>query len=767
LAGHAIRRGKPSNEAMDPLGAVRAAMLSGFDVVAYHVPGTGVAEAVHHAANVAGRLAEVRYVHLCRSDPMQRIVPGAMRLAGVDVPDPSPIWFLPVLDLRSPRLGGLVLVVIGSNTDGHDRTFRNAVEAVRRDALAEGRRMPLVVRPPPTPMDTREWVGMGRNPSTPGIRAFLCRSEIPPAADDEAWSVREAELRSRLVPSHAGACRYLRDGNRMVVAYGLVSGGEPANATLAFEVGPDGWMSGLTFGGVGHDPGKHEAIVRAMWEAGPASSHKGGMFVDLDDGVAQGLPVKRFLRIALLRGDEEALALAAAHADLRSATAVSHLEDGQSILRAAEGRPRRHDFVRTWGALSSALMDPAFAEAVDAGERTLPLMAARLGVSPAVARRMQGRLRMPYHSEAVTAALRVRDLLRNRGEEPARSGGAWIAPAKPGPAAALFAEIGHDNLPALGDAGEWDALCDCAELMQAPFASWFDAVDKPRIAAGLLLRLSARDWAGRRSLADARGRAAIVDIGDYFTGVSTWIHGVLGQRLPRNDVARLLVGDRSLAQLRDASLAWHGNPALHGSGAAYGGTWPVPFDAVDLGNSWTARCLSSHAELIAEGSAGEDVDAMSGLAHCVGGYHPQCADGSSLVISLRQVRGGSAARVSTVELRRDPEGEWTFPGYEARFTLGQHRGAHNQAPPMEAARMLLALRMRLAGGSVPFDPAAFEDRAAVFRTADTRWAEEALPAFVQFLPKPWRGLDAGAFRARLAEVFEIPRPEQHHQGDLP
>jgi hypothetical protein len=813
LAEHATTREKAPDDATDSLWAVRAAMLSGLDIVAYHMPCTGVVEAVHHAAALAGRLSEVRYVHMSRPYEMQRIVPGSL---GFDLDegtgearkpsDSSLLWFLPVFDPRAPREGGMVVVLMGSSTDQDQRTFKHVVEAVRRDALAQGRRMPLVVSPTWATMDPLEWMAMRLNRKHSGMRAYLCRSERPPVMDKEAWFVSDADRRSRIVPSFAGACCYLREGTRLVVAYGLAADGKPADATLAFEVGRDGWTYGLIFREFGQDPQMHEAIVRAIWDAGPAFSSRDGITVDPGGGPVTGVSISQFFEIGISledrlaiglaashshlnprgrrgslalaagpsdsrsAGTRDSLALVAEHADLRSATAVSQCSDGQSILLVAEGHPLRHDFVRTWGVLSSALLEPWAVKAVDGGARTLPLMAAWLGVTPPVARRMQGRLRRArYLSHYIQDDLETRHRLQAVGTLgwPAPADGNGFARACPGSDAALLGEIGHDNLPPLGDDGEWEALCDCAEMFESLSPPWFSEGDAPRIVAALLLRLPARDWTGRRSLIHAKGRAAIFDIGDYFTGVATWIRGLMGRGLPNEDVSRLVVGERSLAQLRDASIAWHENPALHGSGKANGASWPVPFDEIELGDGWTARCLPSHAELIAEGSVGEDIDGMSGLAHCVGGYHRLCENGTSLIVSLRQVRGGSKARVSTAELRRDPAGEWRFHGHEPRFELRQHRGARNRAPSTEASQMLLRLRIRLGSGSVPIDPAAFEERVAVMPTVSTRWAEEVLPAFAQVLPKPWRGLDADAFRARLDEVFGHPAPDHDQGNDRP
>ena len=83
-----------------------------------------------------------------------------------------------------------------------------------------------------------------------------------------------------------------------------------------------------------------------------------------------------------------------------------------------------------------------------------------------------------------------------------------------------------------------------------------------------------------------------------------------------------------------------------------------------------------------------DADALKAegrlMRHCVGSYADECAEGNSLVFSLRNPTG---MRLSTAQLCLVDGGE--------RLVLVQHRGVRNDAAPQACERAIAALVARL------------------------------------------------------------------------
>jgi hypothetical protein len=141
--------------------------------------------------------------------------------------------------------------------------------------------------------------------------------------------------------------------------------------------------------------------------------------------------------------------------------------------------------------------------------------------------------------------------------------------------------------------------------------------------------------------------------------------------------ARILLQGRTFHACMALQRDWHRTlsvmdralPKMPG-GSDY--TWPALFEPQELGDGVTARCLTTSAELRAEGTPGTDASGMRGLSHCVGGYGKSCAEGESHIVSLVGADGpDSQVRLSTMEI--------AFSGDVPRIV--QHRGLSNGVPP--------------------------------------------------------------------------------------
>ncbi len=139
----------------------------------------------------------------------------------------------------------------------------------------------------------------------------------------------------------------------------------------------------------------------------------------------------------------------------------------------------------------------------------------------------------------------------------------------------------------------------------------------------------------------------------------------------------VLWSGRGVASILESSREWHARQeailsALPLTSRAV--SWPACLPDADYGDV-TVTVITDRATLVREGAGGEDADGRPGLSHCVGGYAPQCLDGTSRILSLRSADG---RRLSTAEV-------------DLRFGqvgIIQHRGRSNSAPPDAASAAL-------------------------------------------------------------------------------
>lgn len=178
-------------------------------------------------------------------------------------------------------------------------------------------------------------------------------------------------------------------------------------------------------------------------------------------------------------------------------------------------------------------------------------------------------------------------------------------------------------------------------------------------------------------------------------GLRPLLAGLVGEPVPEEGMHALLGDYGNPVRLHAAAAAWHARPLLsndHGS-MPPDAAWPVPFDAIHLPGE-KAVAIASMVDLVAEGGRGPDRDGIPGLSHCVASFGERCAQGRSLIVSLREA--GTGLRLSTLELVPSPGGGWRIGGRPYR--TGQHSGLRNADPPEAAVGMCEALRSILADG---------------------------------------------------------------------
>ena len=172
---------------------------------------------------------------------------------------------------------------------------------------------------------------------------------------------------------------------------------------------------------------------------------------------------------------------------------------------------------------------------------------------------------------------------------------------------------------------------------------------------------------------------------------------LLGRDLPserRSAVAaRVLLRPRTLDAAFDLQARWHvGLPAfrsIQGSGSTL--AWPALFEDYRAGDL-VVTCLTSEAELVAEGMNGPDADGMGGLSHCVGTYARRCLAGECHIASVRVELAGCPVRLSTLEIELS----------QGRPRLRQHYGHGNGRPPGSAGLAVTALMQALWEGKHPY-----------------------------------------------------------------
>lgn len=326
----------------------------------------------------------------------------------------------------------------------------------------------------------------------------------------------------------------------------------------------------------------------------------------------------------------------------------------------------------------------------------------------------------PRGWRAIRALLPVMAHVANETETPLRRvcgdvGGDWDDYG-----ARLCARLGFD----------WQAILDARGV-------------EAEIGAGMLLKRAAFDLMDvARSLADTVIRPCLAHVGaDEEPAVGM--------------AAKLLFQDRSFAASLVASATWHRRG--------------VGLPDCDLGNwnwapllpSWTDRdsgvaveVLVDRAALVAEGAKGLDAKGVAGLGHCVGGYGEKCLRGQSSIVSLRKPEGDAYRRLSTAEIRIEPDG----------VKIVQHRGMGNGEPPAEAAVVFARYLDQIDKGILAIDRGEWDaarrrrrpelEQICGYDWRDRTAIEAAFRAWRGYLPKRVQDLDFDG----LAEALGVASP---------
>jgi len=220
------------------------------------------------------------------------------------------------------------------------------------------------------------------------------------------------------------------------------------------------------------------------------------------------------------------------------------------------------------------------------------------------------------------------------------------------------------------------------------------------------------------------------------------VEGILSDGMPLNSLAaRMLYGRDDFRRMVRRQAAWHADlPRLDAAlGAPADLAWPALFAPyAHPAHGIEIRCLTSAAELHAEGGTGPDAAGMAGLAHCVGGYAGACHEGRSHIAAVTGPGGTGRVRLATAE----------FVVEGGTFRIRQLRGRRNAAPSEEVLSAAISLLAQLDLGQHPHDPEAARTRAPS-PPADPRPADLAAiyAAWRPHLPRAMRGVDLDGFRA--------------------
>ena len=220
----------------------------------------------------------------------------------------------------------------------------------------------------------------------------------------------------------------------------------------------------------------------------------------------------------------------------------------------------------------------------------------------------------------------------------------------------------------------------------------------------------------------------------------------------RRVAGRILFAGRSGHAITRLQARWHRAHDAFQAALPCGGTtnaWPEAFPPFTAANGLVIRCLLDEAALKREGSPRPDAEGNPGLAHCVGGYGPNCYGGQCQVASVRRLVDGREERVSTVELRPHEKG--------GRFELRvhQHRGPANADPAAEAHLAVAELERALREGRHPYDAFVIRPRSPHgyvlgYDPAVPGNLETAYAAWTPFLPRPVAREGLDGIRRRIA-----------------
>ena len=165
---------------------------------------------------------------------------------------------------------------------------------------------------------------------------------------------------------------------------------------------------------------------------------------------------------------------------------------------------------------------------------------------------------------------------------------------------------------------------------------------------------------------------------------------------------RLLFAGKSIDRVLGLAGVWHDDLDAFDRHLPHAGddvTWPALFPDFRAGPDIVLACLVLPSQLRAEGASGRDA-AGFGLAHCVGGYVPDCVAGRSHIVSVRRQTGaGGVERLSTAELALSPSDG---------IQVVQHKGPRNAPPPYEAETALRHLVEAVRVGAIRLNPEALQ-----------------------------------------------------------
>lgn len=159
--------------------------------------------------------------------------------------------------------------------------------------------------------------------------------------------------------------------------------------------------------------------------------------------------------------------------------------------------------------------------------------------------------------------------------------------------------------------------------------------------------------------------------------------------------AKLLLRDKGWRSIAELSAAWsvktHAIATVEARLAEHT-NWKVPFELLTFEMPEGAieiKALASAQDLLDEGVDGIDSNGMEGMGHCVPSYMAACAEGRSIVVSIRRRdASGTVVRVSTAELSARYRGFGEDATY--RLEVVQHYARDNSAPP-HVARVVLGI----------------------------------------------------------------------------
>ncbi len=246
-----------------------------------------------------------------------------------------------------------------------------------------------------------------------------------------------------------------------------------------------------------------------------------------------------------------------------------------------------------------------------------------------------------------------------------------------------------------GDAASWAAFAACGPAL---------AYAGHRAPSGHAATMAnaGGDWAGLgRRLTEAHGlgpgvyrlRQAMRDMEDMYgvhaDQVLVPAMAATGEVRPYEFHARrvarnLIESGRGMRRILEVSRRWHGEAARMrarlprprpGAAMQIPTAWPMAWPSARYGDVALVE-LTDRRALDAEGSPDLDQDGVRGLHHCVGGYGGQCLDGTSRILSVRDVSGDGIVRLSTVQV--------TWDAVKQAARIVQHRAWRN-GPPCGAA----------------------------------------------------------------------------------